>query len=105
MLQCLESSDESLRDVDVIVPEDGKEQIERVMLPHIEEVNQLIINFFIKYLLNITSMQTHGAEVQARVNTCPKATAASGGYMTASMATLEGVIDEERVTKFECGPS
>ena len=41
MLQCLESSDESLRDVDVIVPEDGKEQIERViyMLPHIEEVN------------------------------------------------------------------
>ena len=25
--------------------------------------------------------------------------------MTASMATLEEVIDEERVTKFECGPS
>ena len=42
----LESSDESLIDVDVIAAEDGKEQIERVMLPHIEEVNKLKILFY-----------------------------------------------------------
>ena len=79
------------------------------MLPHIEEMSKLTIVYYqycIKQLLNITSMQTRGAEVQGRMNTtCPKASAASGGYMTAFMATLEGLINEERVTKSECGPS
>jgi len=42
-LSDLESSDESLIDVDLIVPEDGEEQIERVVLPHIEEVSKLTI--------------------------------------------------------------
>ena len=42
-LSDLESSDERLIDVNVIVPEDGEEQVERVMLPHIEEVSKLTI--------------------------------------------------------------
>ena len=36
-------------------------------------------------------------------NPCPKAV--SGGYMTAFMATLEGVMKEERVKRTECGPN
>ena len=37
-------SDESLIDVDVIVPEDGEQ---RVMLPHIEEVNKLAVVYIL----------------------------------------------------------
>ena len=51
-LSDLESSDESLIDVDLIVPEDGEEQIERVMLPHIEEVNKLTIMYVINIVLS-----------------------------------------------------
>ena len=41
-----------LIDIDVIVPEDGEEQIERVMLPHIEEVNKLTIMYVINIVLS-----------------------------------------------------
>ena len=36
-------------------------------------------------------------------NPCPKAV--NGGYMTAFMATLEGVMKEECVKRFESGPN
>ena len=51
-----------------------------------------------------TTMVMSLDHTKSRVNTtCPKA--ACGGYMTAFMATLYGLIDEEHVTKSECGPS